>query len=545
MQPNSLYFGDNLNVLRAEFPDESVDLIYLDPPFNSKRDYNMVFREIAGAGDTAQIQAFTDTHTFEGAQEDFHYVVTHHDRLSRVLDALKLTYSGDAQMLSMVGYLAVMAARLIEMHRVLKPTGTLYLHCDEVASHYLKLVLDAVFGPARFKTEVIWQRTNVHSDSKHWSDVRDSIFCYTKGESATWHAQHARYSEEYLASKYRFVDADGRRYQLDNMTSPNPRPNMMYEWQGHASPRAGWRYSRETMQRLHDEGRIWYPDTKDKRPRLKRYLDEQSGVLLGNIWTDIAPINSRAAERLGYPTQKPVALLERLIAASSNEGEIVLDPCCGCGTALVAAQKLGRRWCGIDITSLATSTIKKRLLESFPESFPTPASITVVGFPADVAGARELALADRHNFQNWVLSLLPGARPRGGTAKKGADQGIDGVWMWQDGRGVAQRGIISVKSGHVNAAQVRDLIGAMTSEGAAMGLFVTLEPPTKPMADAAAVAGHYELAGTTASFPRVQIVTAEDLLAERLPQLPLTGMLAGFKQAQIIDESPPHPELPL
>jgi site-specific DNA-methyltransferase (adenine-specific) len=372
--------------------------------------------------------------------------------------------------------------------------------------------------------------------------LTDIIFHVTKAASFTWHPQYRPQTDDAVRQRYRRADPDGRRYRLGPIDSPNPRPNMMYDWLGFSPPAKGWRYERATMQRLHDEGRIWYPQTADgtpdtsKRPAVKLYLEESKGALLGNVWTDIGPLQFSSTERLGYPTQKPVALLERIVAASSNEGDLVLDPCCGCGSALVAAQKLGRRWIGIDITSLATSTIKKRLLETFPEAYPTPATIPVIGFPADVAGARELALADRHNFQNWVLSMLPGARPRGDKPKKGPDQGIDGVWMWLDGEGEAQRGLISVKSGHVKSGDVRDLVGTMQREGAAMGLFVTLEQASAPMHNEAAVAGMYAMAGTTAIFPRVQIVPAEDLLADRLPQLPRANPLAGFKAARPIDD---------
>ena len=230
----------------------------------------------------------------------------------------------------MTAYLTMMANRLVELHRVLKPTGSLYLHCDPTASHYLKIILDTVFGPENFRNEIIWKRTTTHSDAKRWSPVSDTILFAAKSATFTWNPQHAGHDEDYVADKYRYNDNDGRGpYRLDNMTSPNPRPNMMYEWKGHASPPNGWRYARETMQKLDAEGRIWYPDSKSKRPQLRRYLNEMAGRIMDNIWTDISPINSQAAERLGYPTQKPLALLERIIQASSNLGDVVLDPCVG------------------------------------------------------------------------------------------------------------------------------------------------------------------------------------------------------------------------
>ncbi len=358
---NTLYYGDNLKILcdKNYFPDEFVDLIYLDPPFNSNRNYNVLFKDESGAEAEAQITAFEDTwHWNEAAERAYHDLILQADDVSRMVEAFR-SFIGTNQMMA---YLVMMAARLVELHRVLKPTGSLYLHCDPTASHYLKILLDSIFGAENFRNEIVWRRTNVHSDSKTWSSVSDIIFFYTKSNKFTWNSIYTPHSETHVNSKYRSVDLNGRNYTLDNMTSPNPRPNMMYEWKGHTSPQNGWRYSKETMARLDVEGRIWYPEDKSKRPRLKRYLDEMSGTLLGNIWTDINPLNSQAQERLGYPTQKPVALLERIVQASSNEGDLILDPFCGCGTTIAAAQKLNRRWIGIDVTNLSIALQKYRLI---------------------------------------------------------------------------------------------------------------------------------------------------------------------------------------
>ena len=290
---NTLFYGDNLPILREHIADESVDLIYLDPPFNSSRTYNVLFRQEGGEGSESQIAAFEDTwHWNRAAEETYHGLVTHAPaRVGQMIGALR-EFIGENQMMA---YLVMMAARLVELRRVLRPTGSLYLHCDPTAGHYLKIILDTVFGPQNFRNEIVWQRTNVHSDSKTWSHVSDSIFFYTRSNSFTWNAPYMPHSEKHVESKYASADADGRRYTLSDMTSPNPRPNMMYEWKGHASPPNGWRYSRETMTRLDAEGRIWYPVDKAKRPRLKRYLDEMPGTLISNVWTDINPINSQAA----------------------------------------------------------------------------------------------------------------------------------------------------------------------------------------------------------------------------------------------------------
>ncbi|MDP2956147.1 MAG: DNA methyltransferase, partial [Longimicrobiales bacterium] len=314
------------------------------------------------------------------------------------------------------------------------------------------------------------------------------------------------HGEEYLESKYRFVDADGRRYRLDNMTSPKPRPNMMYEWKGHASPTNGWRYSRETMAELDAYGKIWYPDSKQKRPQLKRYLDEMPGVLASNVWTDINPINSRAVERLGYPTQKPLALMERIVLASSNEGDVVLDPFCGCGTTIAAAHKLRRRWVGIDITHLAVNLMKHRLQDAFG---PSVASFyDVRGEPTTVAGAWELAQGSPYQFQFWALGLV-GARPH--EEKKGADKGIDGRLHFRDPETGAYRDIIiSVKAGAPTVSYLRDLRGVVEREKAAIGVLITMEEPTRPMVKEAATGAFYN--SPFGQHPGLQLLTIQELL---------------------------------
>ena len=297
---NTLFYGDNLPILRDHISDESVDLIYHDPPFNSNRSYNVLFKDESGQEAEAQITAFEDTWHWNAATEQaYHEMVQNAPvHVVQMLSALR-DFVGANQMMA---YLVMMTARLLELHRVLKPTGSLYLHCDPTASHYLKIVMDMIFGVDNFRNEIVWQRTNVHSDSKTWSAANDIILFYTKSVTFTWNPIYLPHSEEYISDKYRNKDSNGRAYTLDNMTSPNPRPNMMYEWIGFAFPPNGWRYSRETMAKLDADGRIWYPTDKSKRPRLKRFLDEMPGRLLSSVWTDIFPINSQAQERLGYPT---------------------------------------------------------------------------------------------------------------------------------------------------------------------------------------------------------------------------------------------------
>jgi adenine specific DNA methylase Mod len=289
------------------------------------------------------------------------------------------------------------------------------------------------------------------------------------------------------------------------------------------------------MERLHAEGRIWYP-TKEggaldttKRPRLKRYLDEsRGGGVMANIWTDISPINSQAQERLGYPTQKPLALLERIISASSNPGDTVLDPFCGCGTAVHAAQKLGRNWVGIDVTHLAISLIERRLKDAFPD---VPGMFTVEGTPRDLAGARDLAARNKDQFQWWAVSLVD-AVPQGGTKKKGADRGIDGIRYVQNGPRPSdvERVLISVKGGeNVSSPMIRDLRGTIEREKALGGLFVTLAEPTRDMKKEAASAGFFET--SFGRFPKLQICTITELLAGIRPELPPLSRSEGFRRA--------------
>lgn len=530
---NTLYYGDNLDILRNHIPDESVDLIYIDPPFNSNQAYNVIFDEQNGSSSEAQITAFEDTwHWGQTAEDTYNGIIT--TAPVRLAETVK-SFRGFLTETNLMAYLTMMAVRLVELHRVLKSTGSFYLHCDPTASHYLKILMDVIFDGRNFRNEVVWKRTNVHSDSKTWSQVSDVIFFYTRSPVFTWNPIYLAHSEDHLKSKYRHVEADGRRYTLSDMTSPNPRPNMMYEWQGFPSPPKGWRYQKQTMQDLHEEGRIYYPRTSDgemdtsKRPRLKRYLGEMPGRLVDNVWSDIHPINSQAAERLGYPTQKPEALLDRIISASSNEGDVVLDAFCGCGTTITVAQKLNRQWIGVDITYLAVSLMEYRLRDTFGDDV----EYEVVGNPQDEQSAHDLAQRDRYQFQWWALSLVK-ARPYQGK-KKGADQGVDGVIFFEDldpntSKKVTQKIVVQVKSGKVGVRDIRELKSVVESQEAVIGVFVTLQPPTGPMETEAVTAGVYERLNV--KYPRIQIRTIRELLDGQGIHCPQTVVDATFKRAE-------------
>jgi len=520
---NQLIWGDNLPILRS-LKSQSVDLVYLDPPFNSARKYNLLFKEASGKVAEAHIRAFEDTWSWnEDAEEAYCGFTTRASQQSLVTQIESFVNMLGRN--DVTAYLVMMAPRLAELHRVLKPTGSLYLHCDPTMSHYLKLVLDRIFDVENFRNEIIWKRTSAHSDTRRYSHVTDSIFFYSKSEHFTWNPQFEPHSEEYLKKKYGNAESDGRRYYLGDMNSPNPRPNMMYEWKGFSSPAFGWRFSRETMEKLDKEGRIWYPKDTAKRPRVKRYLDEMEGEVLDNLWTDISPINSQAKERLGYPTQKPLKLLERIIESSSNEGDVVLDPFCGCGTTIDAAQALNRKWIGIDVTHLAIALIRWRLESRFGPKL----DYELHGEPADTSGARALAELDRYQFQWWAVSLV-GAYPLDDKKKKGADGGVDGVIRFVADKGETGKVIVQVKSGNVGVKDIKELRTTISNSKANIGLFVCLEEPTKPMRVEAAIAGKFHSETWQADFPVIQILTIEELLHGKKPNHPPSG--APYKSSE-------------
>ncbi len=506
MALNHLYYGDNLDVLRRHIKDDSVDLIYLDPPFQSNRDYNILFAEHNGTRASAQIKAFEDTWRWdEAAARMYAETVEAGGAVSRALQAFR-TILGESDMLA---YLAMMAPRLIELHRALKPTGSLYLHCDPTASHYLKMLLDAVFGPRNFRNEIIWKRTSSHNDARRkYADLSDTILFYTKGASYTFHVQYRSYDAEYIRAFYRHANADGRCYRLSDLRSPSPRPNLTYDYKGYKPHPNGWACSREKMEAYDRDGLLHFPKTPDGRIQFKRYLDTMPGVPIGNVWDDLPPIQSQAAERLGYPTQKPLSLLERIINTSTNPGDVVLDPFCGCGTAIDAAQRLGRRWTGIDVTALAITIIKGRLETAYHGKL--DGTYTTVGEPTTADDAAALAASDPYQFQLWALGLV-GARPA--ELKKGADRGIDGrLYFHEQPNQPTKQIVLSVKAGKVDVSQVRDLCGVVEREKAAIGVLISLHEPTRPMRVEAASAGHY-MTGWDELYPRIQVVTVGELLA--------------------------------
>jgi DNA modification methylase len=524
---NALYYGDNLDILKRYIADETIDLVYLDPPFKSNQNYNVLFKEKDGTSAASQIRAFEDTWTW-GQEDEAIYadLVTKGGKIADCLQAFR-KFLGPCDMLA---YLVMMAPRLAELRRVMKPTASIYLHCDPTASHYLKMLLDAIYGAGNFRNEISWKRTTTKSDfrqgAKNWPRIRDIIFYFAKdaGRQSTFNQPFSPYSDEYVSTKYR-CEENGRHYMLDKLTAPGmgTRGHPQYEFMGVTRY---WVYNKEKMGKLLTEGRIVQP-SPGAVPRYKRYLDEVSGIAIGDAWDDIFPINSMAKERLGYPTQKPEALLERIIRASSNEGDIVLDPFCGCGTTIAAAQKLGRIWIGIDITFLAITLMKKRLLDAFGSA----AKFSVIGEPTSLPDAAALAESNPYQFQWWALGLVD-ARPV--EEKKGADKGIDGKIIFQgDTPGTFESAVISVKAGGTGAAHVRDLKGVLEREKAAIGVLISMEGSTKPMREEAVTAGFFESKTWGKKYPKIQLLTIEELLAgKKIEMPPIKQVSATFKKAE-------------
>ena len=502
-----MYFGDNLEILRKYIPDNSVDLIYLDPPFNSKATYNVLFREPTGKPSQAQISAFEDTwHWGLESERALQEIAASPIAPAPVKEFMSVLPELVGKRTDMAAYLTMMCIRLVELKRVLKDTGSLYLHCDPTASHYLKLLLDQIFGPTNFRNEIVWQRFTFHADAKRFGRVSDRLLFYRRSEDYIFNRLKAPFSDEYIASKFTHVDSDGRRFRLSDLNPPGGR-GPIYEFHGITKP---WRVTKDRMLKLEAEGRIY---TGSKVAQLKRYLDELPGQAVHELWTDIAPINSQAKERLGYETQKPLALLERIIEASSNEGDIVLDPFCGCGTAVVAAQELKRKWIGIDVTYLAVGLMEWRLKNMVPMPV-----YKVVGEPEDPASAVELAAKDKYLFQWWAVAKV-GGQPYG-DKKKGADTGIDGYIYYMDEKDKIKKAIISVKGGkNANVSMIRDLGHVIDREKSDIGVFILLEKPTRPMIEEAAMKGFYH-SPLGKDYPRIQIITIEDIFQRKLPDIP-------------------------
>jgi len=546
--PNTLYYGDNLFMLRTYVPDSSVDLIYLDPPFNSDASYSLIFKERDGTASAAQLEAFEDSWHWDRAaaatlregQESGPPPVR------RMLTALFETIGPN----DLMAYLVMMTPRLVELRRVLRPTGTIWLHCDPTASHYLKVLLDTIFGKEHFLSEVIWKRTSAHSSAKRPGPVHDVLLVYTKTAQYTWNPQYQPYDPDYIATFFDQVDPDGRRWKRADLTGAGVRHGATGQpWRGINVTAKGrhWAIPPSELDKLDAAGRVHWPQKAGGMPRLKQYLEDLPGVPIQDVWTDIPPMHNLSPERLGYPTQKPEQLLERIIALSSNPGDVVLDCFAGCGTAIVAAHSLGRHWIGIDITHLAITLLRGRLHAKFGMA---PTTYRVFGEPVDLTTARALAAESEHDgryqFQWWALSLVL-ADPEGGERKKGADRGIDGRISFVEPVNQLREVIVSVKSGkHPTVTWLRDLGHVVEREPrAVVGVLISLETPTSELRKEAATSGWYHSEWTGQDYPRLQILTIQELLDGRQVEMPPTGRSRAPRAARARPAPPAQAGFPL
>lgn len=560
---NLLYYGDNLDVMRRHIKDETVDLVYLDPPFNSNTNYNILFAEKDGSKAASQIQAFTDTWTWNQESESVYgEIVMAGGKVSDCLQAFR-TFLGECDMLA---YLVMMAPRLVELQRVMKVTASIYLHCDPTASHYLKMLMDAIYGPENFRNEIIWRRTNSHNKtSKQYGPIHDSILFYSKTGVFTFHPGVRPYTKAYIEDRFKFHDSRGR-YQLNYLTGPGIRHGESgLEWRGFNPTSAGRHWAIPASLRQYLSGKetktisvleellaqelIVFPKKKGGQPMYKQYVG--AGVYYQDIWAyqpntagvlfendecideDVKYLEGEE-EKLGYETQKPVGLLARIIATSTNRGDKILDPFCGCGTTIAAAQALSRPWIGIDITYPAIGLIKTRLKDAFGESI----TFKIIGEPVSLPDAERLAQSEPFQFQAWALGLV-GARVAT-SAKKGADKGIDGKIIFQgDKPGNFETVIFSVKAGHTNVAHVRDLKGVLDREKAAIGVLISMQESTSPMKTEAITAGFYESTTWGKKYPKIQLITIAELLAgiKKVEMPPIKQVGATFKKAPKVMKS--------
>lgn len=518
--------------------DEIADLIYLDPPFNSNANYNMIFKSPDGLPPPSQIAVFDDTWEWtEESSKTYDTLLKSGIEIASLIKGLKDAIGVN----DMLAYITMMTIRIIEMRRLLKQSGNICLHCDPVASHYIKIVMDAIFGARSFKNEIIWLRSGAKNKgsqhkSRKFGSSHDVILFYAKDpEFAYFNPLKIQYSAEELENKFPYIDERGRY----NTTTPifcepslGARPNLCYTWKNFKNPHpSGWRIKKEKLEQMYKEGRILIDGKKIKR---KAYLHEYKGNNMNDVWTDIAIAGGK--ERLRFPTQKPLALLERIITATTAKGGLILDPFCGCGTAVHAAEKLQRNWIGIDVTPLAIRLIEKRMKDAFSKK------VVVQGMPASLDAAEELASRDPFKFELWAVSLVPNLMP---NKRQVGDRGIDGRGYIKIGNGSVLYEtslkkhskkksideilvVASVKSGKkLNPGMIQALDGAMKPEDANMGIFISLHNPTKGMRMTAAKAGVFK-SPLGQVYPRIQIYTISDYFAGKLPKLPvLTDYIGG------------------
>lgn len=526
---NRLYYGDNLTIMQ-NMPKYSVDLIYLDPPFNSQQNYNLLYRTMTGKPVPEQAEAFCDTWEMDAQKEAIarsmpvlmreHGVESYYVDFWRLwMNALRHTQP------HLLAYLIYMVQRLLYMRSLLRPTGSLYLHCDPTASHYIKVMMDGIFGHENFRNEIIWKRTFAHGGAKRWGDVHDVLLFYTASDKYKWNRPLQALDKDYISGKYRFEDERGR-YRLVVLTGPGTTKGASgHPWRGYSPTGAGRHWAvpkralealkkdgvaipsdlHEQLELLYQHGFIRFPQKRGGSqgvPEFKLYLP--AGQPVQDIVLDVPPINSQAKERLGYPTQKPIALLRRIIEASSDKDDVIFDPFCGCGTTIYAAEETRRRWIGCDIAILSIRLVRSILAERY--RLVEGANFEVDGIPVSVEQAQELFGHDPFVFQNWAVERVGGFPMR----KKVADRGIDGRVYFETRDGLREM-VLSVKGGGIRPTDVRDLRGVLEREETAeLAGFISLREPTAAMRKEAAEAGQYEYQGVP--YDRVQLLTIKEIL---------------------------------
>lgn len=528
---NKLWYGDNLTIMQG-LGKHSVDLIYLDPPFNSKQNYNLLYKTMTGKPVPEQVEAFCDTWEMDTQKEaiarSMPVLMREHGVDDYYVDFWRLWMQAlRHSQPHLLAYLIFMVQRLLHMKSILRPTGSLYLHCDPTASHYIKVMMDGIFGHENFRNEIIWKRTGAHGRAKKWGPIHDTILFYTASNSYTWNRVLESYDADYLAKFYRNEDEHGL-FQPISLTGPGTRTGSSgTAWRGVDPGGRHWElppdrslpewfefpdgYSKMSCQERLDvldaQDLIYWPK-RGSIPRFKRYASVAGGNPVQDIITDIGPISAHAGERLGYPTQKPVSLLKRIIAASSNPGDVIFDPFCGCGTTIYAAHETGRNWIGCDIAILSIKLVRDVLTERY--RLVEGSDYEVDGIPVSPEGALELFHHDPSTFQNWFVERVGGFPMQ----KKSADRGIDGRIYFETRDGLREM-MLQVKGGKtVRPTDIRDLRGVLEREPTAeLAGFLSIADPSKAMRKEAAEAGMYEYNGV--EYPRIQFLTTEDVLVHK------------------------------
>lgn len=526
---NKLYYGDNLSIMEG-MAKYSVDLVYLDPPFKSQQNYNLLYKTLTGKPVPDQAEAFCDTWEMDAEK----------DRVARNMPVLMRQYGVEQYYVDfwrlwmqalrhtqphLLAYLIYMVQRLLHMKIILKPTGSIYLHCDPTASHYIKVMMDGIFGHTNFQNEIVWKRTHSHGGARRWGPIHDVILFYTMSEHYTWNDVYQDYDESYLDRYYRFTDERGR-YRLVTLTGAGVRTgDSGQDWRGTNPTEVGrhWAVPRQALMRVAEGRDVDGMTTQDKLdlldaagliywpkrgsvPQQKRYVDEAPGVKIQDIVDDVPPISSQSKKRLGYPTQKPVALLDRIIRASSNEGDVVFDPFCGCGTTIYAAHELNRRWIGCDVAILAVRLVEGQLLERY--GLVKGEHYEEHGIPNSVESAEALFQHDPFQFEHWAVEYVGGF-----PTKKTGDKGIDGRIYFETKKELGVM-VLSVKGGTIRPTDIRDLIGVQTvEEGCELAGFISNREPSKAMKSAAAKAGQWEYEGV--AYDRVQLLTVKDIVEDK------------------------------